>query len=72
VDVLVVVGERAAPLAQGAREAGLEAVHLFDGPPETAAFLAAELRADDWLLVKASRGIGLDRLVDTLADQLGS
>jgi UDP-N-acetylmuramoyl-tripeptide--D-alanyl-D-alanine ligase len=56
-----------AALADGAREAGAEAV-LVDGPQGALAELAARLRAGDAVLVKASRMAGLERLAAQLLD----
>lgn len=58
---LVVVGDKAAPMATGARRAGLDDVVLV--PAADAALEAVgDLRAGDVVLVKASRVAGLERL----------
>jgi UDP-N-acetylmuramoyl-tripeptide--D-alanyl-D-alanine ligase len=61
---LVVVGERAAPMAAGARLAGLHDVVLVPGSAGVDGALEAlgELRRGDVVLVKASRVAGLERL----------
>jgi UDP-N-acetylmuramoyl-tripeptide--D-alanyl-D-alanine ligase len=68
-DRLVVVGERARWIGGGAVAAGLpaDAVTPVATAEEAAALLAGLLRAGDVVLLKASRGIGLDRTVETLA-----
>jgi UDP-N-acetylmuramoyl-tripeptide--D-alanyl-D-alanine ligase len=63
---LVVVGERAAPMATGARRAGLEDTSVVAGVDGALAALA-ELRRGDVVLVKASRVAGLERLAGRLA-----
>ena len=73
VERLIVVGPDARGIVDGAVEAGLPAdaiQHVPDG--ETALdSLRPRLRDGDTLLVKASRGIELDRLVDALRLELG-
>jgi len=72
VDRLVVVGDGAAGIARGAREAGLAADALIEAPDRNAALAALErdARDGDVVLVKASRGVELDLLVDDLANAL--
>jgi len=72
-DVLVTVGEGGAEIARGAREAGNGALQLHEATDQEAALelLRPRLRAGDVILVKASRGIALDRLVDRLREELG-
>ncbi|MBK9516420.1 MAG: UDP-N-acetylmuramoyl-tripeptide--D-alanyl-D-alanine ligase [Anaeromyxobacter sp.] len=68
VDRLLAFGPRSAALLAGARAAGLPPAHTFH--TEDVAALCAEtratLRAGDVLLVKASRGLKLERLVEAL------
>ena len=68
VDHLVVVGDAASGIARGAREAGLPADHLetVGDRAEALGLLVNTLVAGDVVLVKASRGIELDLLVDDL------
>ncbi len=69
-DVLVAVGGRdAAIMAEAARAAGLAAgrVHHVPDAEAAAGLLATLLEPGDVVLVKASRGVGLDRTVDALA-----
>ena len=67
-DHLVVVGEGARGIADGAIDRGLDAerVHLVADRDEALAVLLAELREGDSVLVKASRGAALDLLVERL------
>jgi UDP-N-acetylmuramoyl-tripeptide--D-alanyl-D-alanine ligase len=60
------VGPQWAAAAQTARQAGLPDARLFATAEEAARDLAREIRPGDVILVKASRGKGLDRIVETL------
>lgn len=64
-DVLIAVGERARHIVAGAVEGGLSPERaIWCGDVEAAlAALRAELRPGDTVLVKASRGMGLERVV---------
>ena len=71
-DVLVAVGGAdAARLAAAAREAGLAdaAVHVVESADEATELLSRELRRGDVVLVKGSRGVGLDRTVAALVGE---
>lgn len=72
VDWLVVVGRDASPIAEGAHDAGMELDRITTARDVDAvlATLPPRLRRGDVVLVKASRGIGLDRLVDGLREEL--
>jgi len=66
-ELLLAVGAAAARrLAEAARAAGLEAVELVADADEAARVLGARLAAGDVVLVKGSRGVGLDRTVAAL------
>ncbi len=75
-DLLIVVGDdpegEADTLAEGAREAGLEPERILRVADAEAAHdeLRPRLIPGDVVLVKASRGIALDRLVDALRREL--
>jgi UDP-N-acetylmuramoyl-tripeptide--D-alanyl-D-alanine ligase len=73
VELLVVVGEGARGIANGARAAGMAPDAVVEVPDRHAAVdpLAARIRPNDVVLVKASRGIELDLLVDDLVSVLG-
>ncbi|MEA2537603.1 MAG: UDP-N-acetylmuramoyl-tripeptide--D-alanyl-D-alanine ligase, partial [Chloroflexota bacterium] len=73
VDLLVVVGDDAEGIAEGALETGLEPERILRASDGEAAhdLLRPRLVPGDAVLVKASRGIGLDRLVEALRDELG-
>ncbi len=66
IDVVVGVGRRAEALLDGAREAGFTNLHHFADAEAAGAFLKDFIRDGDLVLVKASRGIGLDRIVTML------
>jgi UDP-N-acetylmuramoyl-tripeptide--D-alanyl-D-alanine ligase len=71
-DRLVVVGDGAAKIARGAIEGGLDRAAVSTVPDREAAgrTVLEILEPGDVLLVKASRGIGLDLLVDELVAAL--
>lgn len=71
-ELLVVVGPGAAAIARGARDAGLAADAIVEVANRDAALEALDrrLQSGDVVLVKASRGIALDRLVDDLGERL--
>jgi UDP-N-acetylmuramoyl-tripeptide--D-alanyl-D-alanine ligase len=73
VDMLIVVGTGAGGIAAGAIDAGLEPDRIHVVPDAEAALDAVRprLRDGDSVLVKASRGIELDRVVDGLRLELG-
>ena len=73
VDELVVVGDDAAGIVDGAGGAGLPASRTVHVPDREAALavLIDRLRPGDVVLVKASRGVELDRLVEALVAGLG-
>jgi len=74
VDVLVAVGgEPAAALARAAVGAGMSGggVHYFATSDEAAGSIAGLVRAGDLVLVKGSRGIRTDRIVDRLRVERG-
>ena len=72
VELLVVVGDGAAEIAEGALGAGLSAERVLRVPDREAAqaVLLERLQPGDVVLVKASRGIALDLLVEGLREAL--
>lgn len=68
VDVVIGVGKRSKSLLDGARQAGFaeNKLHHFDDAESAGKFLTDFIRPGDLVLVKASRGIGLDRIVTML------
>ena len=65
-DRLLILGERARPLAEAARAAGLKDVRFLDSGEAATETLRSELRSGDHLLVKASRALALETVVDAL------
>jgi UDP-N-acetylmuramoyl-tripeptide--D-alanyl-D-alanine ligase len=67
-DAIVAVGERGRWLADGARVAGAGRIEMAEDADEAASVLERELApgVGDVVLLKASRGIGLDRAVELL------
>jgi UDP-N-acetylmuramoyl-tripeptide--D-alanyl-D-alanine ligase len=67
-DVVVGLGDGGRLIAEGARGGGLaaEAALYFEDKGELARFLAERLRAGDVVLVKASRGVRLEEVLDEL------
>lgn len=73
-DYLVVTGEQAEAVGEGARQAGMDParIHVAADWEEASELLLALSRPGDTLLVKASRGLGLERVVARLAGEEGS
>ena len=71
-DLLMVVGPGAGGIAAGAKAAGLDASRILEARDRDAAvdLLRGRLRDGDVVLVKASRGVELDLLVDALRVEL--
>ncbi len=65
VDLLIVVGEKAAPIVDGARAAGMvpERIVRFATLEEAREQWRQHLCSDDLVLLKASRAVGLERLL---------
>ncbi|HET7890243.1 MAG TPA: UDP-N-acetylmuramoyl-tripeptide--D-alanyl-D-alanine ligase [Candidatus Sulfotelmatobacter sp.] len=64
IDIVVGVRGLAQAMADGAREAGAEAVYVTT-PEEAGEWLARETRAGDIVLLKASRGVKLEKALET-------
>jgi UDP-N-acetylmuramoyl-tripeptide--D-alanyl-D-alanine ligase len=73
VDLVVSVGALAGEIVEGAREAGIPAPSLrrFDDAARAVEGLGALVRPGDAVLVKASRGVKLEAVVDALAARFG-
>jgi UDP-N-acetylmuramoyl-tripeptide--D-alanyl-D-alanine ligase len=71
-DLLIVVGSGAAGIAASAKAAGLDTSRVLEARDREAALdmLRARVRDGDVVLVKASRGVELDLLVDALRAEL--
>ncbi|HUG47777.1 MAG TPA: UDP-N-acetylmuramoyl-tripeptide--D-alanyl-D-alanine ligase [Candidatus Limnocylindria bacterium] len=72
-DVLLCVGETAAAYGEGARAAGLEGAAVHEVGDQQAAYelLLETLRPGDVVLLKGSRGVALDLLVERLLSAAG-
>ncbi len=68
IDLVVAVGELAAEILEGAVAAGMASHQLFSTPDSSAAaaLLSGLVQDGDLVLVKASRGVGLDRMIQIL------
>jgi UDP-N-acetylmuramoyl-tripeptide--D-alanyl-D-alanine ligase len=71
IDVVVGVGKRTQALLDGAREAGFDAaaLHHFADAAAAGEFLKTFVREGDLVLIKGSRGVGLDKAVAMLEEQ---
>ena len=72
IDLLWGVRGLAEELIKGAREAGMssEALRFFNSSEDAAGALLEELREDDLVLVKGSRGVRTDKIVAVLKERL--
>jgi UDP-N-acetylmuramoyl-tripeptide--D-alanyl-D-alanine ligase len=70
---LFVMGEAARRIAEGAREAGMEAKRIHFSPEleELLDGLERVLRPGDWVLIKGSRRMRMERVVEGLKSRLG-
>jgi UDP-N-acetylmuramoyl-tripeptide--D-alanyl-D-alanine ligase len=70
IDVVAGVGKRSQALLDGAREAGFTdaQLHHFATAEEAGEFLKSEIREGDLVLLKGSRGVGLDKAVKLLEE----
>jgi UDP-N-acetylmuramoyl-tripeptide--D-alanyl-D-alanine ligase len=68
IEILITVGEAAVGIAAGAIDAGMatDAVVRVENAEKAAEVLASKLRNNDFILVKASRGIGLEVIARNL------
>jgi UDP-N-acetylmuramoyl-tripeptide--D-alanyl-D-alanine ligase len=68
-DLLFALGPRAEQTARGALDAGMAAdrVHVGSDHDGLGASLRRVLRGNDWVLVKGSRSMKMERVVDALA-----
>ncbi len=67
-DVIHVVGELSLLTADAAREGGHGAVHHWPTKEEAAEAVAADLRPDDVVLLKASRAMALETVLEALKE----
>jgi UDP-N-acetylmuramoyl-tripeptide--D-alanyl-D-alanine ligase len=69
VDVLWGVRGLASELVAGARDAGMGAARFFETTEEAGAALLEEVRTGDLLLVKGSRGVHMERIIELLRER---
>jgi UDP-N-acetylmuramoyl-tripeptide--D-alanyl-D-alanine ligase len=74
IDWIIGVEGQALQLIEGAASAGMprEHVKFFSSSQDAAQFLQTELRPGDLLLVKGSRGVKMERIVEALLAQHGA
>lgn len=67
-NLLITVGERSFHLAEGARQAGLAPrdIHSFASAEEASTAVPSLLREGDLVLVKGSRAMGMELIVETI------
>ncbi len=70
VDLLLVMGEMAASLAAGARDAGMpdEAIRVVDSHQAAADLLRQGMQAEDRILIKGSRGMKMEKVAAALCE----
>ena len=73
--MLFVSGSEARFIARGASDAGMKQVFLLDAfstadnaYDQAAAFILAKMQPDDVLLVKASRGMKFEKIIDSILE----
>ena len=71
VSLLVAVGPLSKHAAESAQAAGMEEVRHFEDSSSAAAFLARVLQPGDLLLIKGSRGMAMERVVDAIRASRG-
>jgi UDP-N-acetylmuramoyl-tripeptide--D-alanyl-D-alanine ligase len=70
---LFFLGDQRGRLAEGARSAGMEEVriHSLSAPEEVVENLGEVMEEGDWLLIKGSRRMRMERIVEELVNRLG-
>lgn len=69
IDVVVGVRGNARHIVDGAKAAGVEGIFV-ESPDEAGEWLRSELKAGDAVLLKASRGVRLERALDVLREEV--
>lgn len=68
--ILITVGNLAKFISEEARKEGVSEVYHFDEKEEAVIFLKNYLKPDDWLILKASRGLAFEEIVNKLEEIL--
>jgi len=69
ISILYATGEFAETVASGAARGGMKSENIFTGSKKDILDdLTGRLRANDWILVKGSRGMGMEEIVEGLMD----
>lgn len=70
IDVLVAVGEIGETIAQGAARAGMpkKNIYIYQNNEDAASFLSKVMTSGDTILVKGSRALGMEEIVDLLLE----
>ncbi|MGM0420717.1 MAG: UDP-N-acetylmuramoyl-tripeptide--D-alanyl-D-alanine ligase [Bacillota bacterium] len=73
IDVLVAVGEIGETIAQGAAMAGMpeQNIYIYQNNEDAASFLNKVMTSGDTILVKGSRALGMEEIVDLLLEYGG-
>ncbi len=69
IDVLYGVRDLAKHLVEGAKKNGLSDAKFFADSGEAGEFLAGEIRAGDLVLVKGSRGVRTEKVIEKLLEK---
>jgi UDP-N-acetylmuramoyl-tripeptide--D-alanyl-D-alanine ligase len=68
IDILWGVRGLASEIVSGAKDSGLTAARFFDSAVEAAAAISAEVNEGDLILVKGSRGVATEKVVNALRE----
>lgn len=68
IDWLIGVRGLAEEMTKGAREFGLDETSFFENSEKAGEFLAREIKAGDLILVKGSRGVRTEKVIDKLLE----
>ncbi len=66
IDVLIGVRNLAAEMVESARENGLKNAKFFDSSEEAGEFLCGEIKENDLVLIKGSRGVRTEKVIEKL------
>ena len=69
IDVLIGVRGLAKEMVSGASEAGLGETEFFDSSEDAGDFLASEVKSGDLILIKGSRGVRTEKVIEKLLEK---